>query len=223
MAKKPQNTIKNLFGSTTRIKLLELFFTNFDKQFYVREITRLINEQINSVRRELANLEQIGVVKKTEKDNKVYYRADQKFRYYVAFAMIFDENFDHQGLSRSTIRELEKEANVAPQPADDKFDWQKVVARSDDYLQVAILAGRLVPDSESEIDMLLVGDNSKREISAWATSAEKVYGKGLAYSVIPYDEFVYRQSIRDKFVMQVLSGPYVVIKDIVGVIDKAEG
>lgn len=222
MAKKPQNTIKNLFGSTTRIKLLELFFTNFDKYYYVREITRLIGEQINSVRRELANLEQIGVVKKTERDNKVYYRADQKFRYYVAFAMIFDENFDHQSLSRSTIRELEKEANVAPQPIDDKLDWQKVVAKSDDYLQVAILAGRLVPDSESEIDMLLVGDNSERKISTWAAIAEKVHGSGLAYSIVSFDEFAYRHSIRDKFVMQVLAGPHVVIKDTTGTIEEEE-
>ena len=222
MVKKLKNTIKNLFGSTTRIKLLELFFTNFDKYFYVREITRVIDEQINSVRRELANLEQIGVVSKTEKDNKVYYRVNQKFDCYVALAMIFDENFNRQSLSRSTIRELEKETNVAPRPIDDKFDWQKIVSKSDDYLQVAILAGGLVPDSESEIDMMLVGDNSKREISVWAARVEKVYGKSLAYSVMSYDEFVYRQSIRDRFIMQVLSGPYVVIKDITGTIEKEE-
>ena len=222
MVKKSNGTIKNLFGSTTRIKLLELFFTNFDKNFYVREITRIINEQINSVRRELANLEQIGVVKKTDRDNKVYYRVNQKFSHYLAFAMIFDENFDQHSLSRSTIRELEKEANVAPQPSDDKFDWQKIVARSDDYLQIVILAGKLVPDSESGVDILLVGDNSKQEVSAWATRAEKAFGASLAYSVMPYDEFIYRHSIRDRFIMQFLTGPYVVVKDLTGTVSKEE-
>ncbi len=218
MTKQAKATIKNLFGSNTRIKLLELFYTNFDQMYYVREITRLVNEQINSVRRELANLELMGVVKKTDKDNKLYYTVNQKFKYYLSFAMIFDENFDHQSLSRSTIRELEKEANVLPRPADDKFDWQKLVARSDDYLQIAVLAGKLVPDSESQVDMLLVGDNSERKISDWASKAEKSYESGLVYSVISFDEFVYRQSIRDRFVAQVMDGPFVVIKDIPGLI-----
>ena len=46
--------IDQLFGSKTRVKLLELFYSNPNRSFYVREITRKIDEQINSVRRELA-------------------------------------------------------------------------------------------------------------------------------------------------------------------------
>ena len=53
--------IDALFGSKTRVKLLGLFMNNPERSFYVREITRNIGEQINSVRRELANLvRQIG-------------------------------------------------------------------------------------------------------------------------------------------------------------------
>jgi hypothetical protein len=44
--------IEQLFGSKTRVKLLKLFFSNPNRSFYVREITRTIDEQINSVRRE---------------------------------------------------------------------------------------------------------------------------------------------------------------------------
>ena len=54
--------IDSLFGSKTRVKLLNLFLNNLDQSFYVREITRLIDEQINSVRRELANMVSVGVV-----------------------------------------------------------------------------------------------------------------------------------------------------------------
>lgn len=222
MVKSSKNAIKNLFGSNTRIKLLELFYTNFDQLYYVREITRLIDEQINSVRRELANLEAMGVVKKTDKDNKVFYGVNQKFEYYLSFAMIFDENFDHASLSRSTIRELEKEANVLPRPSDDKFDWQRLVAKSDDFLQIFVLAGKLVPDSESSVDMLLIGDNNSSQISAWASMAEASYGSDLSYSIMAYDEFVYRRSIRDKFLGQILDGPFVVIKDIPGLIEKGD-
>lgn len=54
---------EHLFGSKTRVKLLSLFYNNPERPFYVREITRKVNEQINSVRRELQNLLNIGIVK----------------------------------------------------------------------------------------------------------------------------------------------------------------
>ena len=44
-----------LFGSKTRVKLLALFLTHPNESFYVREITRRLGEQINSIRRELAS------------------------------------------------------------------------------------------------------------------------------------------------------------------------
>lgn len=40
--------IEQLFGSKTRVKLLHLFYENPNRSFYVREITRKIDEQINS-------------------------------------------------------------------------------------------------------------------------------------------------------------------------------
>lgn len=54
---------EQLFGSKTRVKLLSLFYNNPERPFYVREITRKIDEQINSVRRELQNLLNIGIVR----------------------------------------------------------------------------------------------------------------------------------------------------------------
>ena len=49
MSKENNTPVEKLFGSKTRTKLLGLFFENPDKSYYVREITRVIGEQINSV------------------------------------------------------------------------------------------------------------------------------------------------------------------------------
>ena len=65
MSTENKTVIEKLFGSKTRAKLLKLFFENSDKSFYVREITRVIEEQIHSVRRELLNLESIGIITKS--------------------------------------------------------------------------------------------------------------------------------------------------------------
>ena len=49
--------LKDLFISKTRVKLLEVFLTNPSKIFYVRELVRSVNEQINAVRAELARVQ----------------------------------------------------------------------------------------------------------------------------------------------------------------------
>ena len=70
MSKENNTPLEKLFGSKTRTKLLSLFFGNPERSFYVREMTRVIEEQINSVRRELLNLEGIGIIKNETYDKK---------------------------------------------------------------------------------------------------------------------------------------------------------
>src|SRR6201995_3521053 len=81
--------IEQLFGSKTRVKLLQLFYSNPNRSFYVREITRKIDEQINSVRRELSNLLSIGVISSDGTNNRLYYEVNQEYEFYKPFGMIF--------------------------------------------------------------------------------------------------------------------------------------
>ena len=71
--------LERLFGSRTRVKLLKLFLTNPSTAFFVREISRKVGEQLNSVRRELANLMTLGAVTTAEHDDKKFYQLNTKF------------------------------------------------------------------------------------------------------------------------------------------------
>src|SRR5471030_1179787 len=81
--------VEQLFGSKTRVKLLNLFYSNANRSFYVREITRKIDEQINSVRRELSNLLSIGIITSDANNNRLYYEVNQKYDYYEPLHLIF--------------------------------------------------------------------------------------------------------------------------------------
>jgi len=81
--------VEQLFGSKTRVKLLQLFYSNPNRAFYVREITRKIDEQINSVRRELSNLLNIGIITSDNTNNKLYYEVNQKYEYFEPLQQIF--------------------------------------------------------------------------------------------------------------------------------------
>src|SRR5579884_1326028 len=89
MINRGEKVIEQLFGSKTRVKLLQLFYSNPNRSFYVREITRKIDEQINSVRRELSNLLSIGIITSDATQNRLYYEVNQTYEHYKPLAMIF--------------------------------------------------------------------------------------------------------------------------------------
>ena len=93
--------IEQLFGSKTRVKLLQLFYTNPNRSFYVREITRKIDEQINSVRRELSNMLSIGIISSETNNNKLYYEVNQDYEFYDPLFLMFGSGSKKKAGSKS--------------------------------------------------------------------------------------------------------------------------
>lgn len=187
--------IDALFGSKTRVKLLHLFLNNPGKAFYVREITRLIDEQINSVRRELSNMLEVGIITSDSADNKLYYEINQRYEFYVPFRAIFaDEQIESV---------VEAGTNSA---------WHSLVTELPG-VRLAILAGVLVKGSTSAVDLLLVGEVPAIKLKNAIKQIEKVEARELNYTVLSYDEFYYRLSVRDKFITEILGGKNTVLLD----------
>lgn len=191
--------IDALFGSKTRVKLLHLFLNNPGQSFYVREITRKIDEQINSVRRELSNMLEIGVIISDSADNKLYYQVNQRYDYYVPLRAIFGDKTE-------SVAKIKAVENKAP---DDYGDSIREITG----LRLALLAGVLVQGSTSDIDILLVGNISRAKVASTVKTIEKNEGREINYSVLPYDEFYYRLSVRDKFITEIVNGNYNLIFD----------
>jgi len=192
--------IDALFGSKTRVKLLNLFFNNPGKSFYVREITRIVDEQVNSVRRELSNMQNVGVVKSMTKERKLYYGVNQRYKYYIPLRAIFaNVEIDSSSISEDTSIDL---VNL----------WRGKIKDIRKYIKIFVISGVLV-DGSSSTDMLLVGDNTTGKISKWAASIEKQEGRDLNYSILSLEEFYYRLSVRDKFLSGIIEQKNRVIID----------
>lgn len=185
MSKENNTPLEKLFGSKTRTKLLNLFFGNPERSFYVREMTRVIEEQINSVRRELLNLEGIGIIKNETYDNKVYYSANNKHPYAKPLVMLFSTRTD-------VIVDVAVKPNV----------WEEYVRSVKDYLDCLIVTNRL-PGQEG-VDLLIVGDDKTKKLTHWAEVVEKKEGKPLNYVIMSRDDFQYRLNVKDRFVSEVL-------------------
>src|SRR5690606_11376334 len=132
-------------------------------------------------------------------DNKLYYQVDQRYEHYVAFRAIFTGE-------TSEALEVPKESTEAK-------SWHKLLADLPS-LYLAVAAGVLVKGSHVTVDLLLVGDMPQSKLKAVIKKIEAVEGRELNYSVLSYDEFYYRFSIRDKFITGILSGKHTVLIDV---------
>ncbi len=195
--------VDQLFGSKTRVKLLQLFYSNPNRSFYVREITRKIDEQINSVRRELANLLNVGIITSDTSNNKVYYEVDQKFEYFAPLQEIF-----------GGVKPKRGKATVAAEPVVEEAADLKALGN----VEVACLLGQFTRDETSGIDVLLVGNVNNHAVQKYVTELEKQEGKDLRYSVFSLDDFTYRLQIKDRFIANVLASKKQVLLDKPGLL-----
>ena len=199
--------IEQLFGSKTRVKLLQLFYGNPNRSFYVREITRKIDEQINSVRRELSNLLSIGIITSdTVNTNRLYYEVNQKFEYYTPLLAMFG--------GKPMIA-------VVPDPASDtgkkkaipQATLEPAELKALGNVELALYTGQFTRDESSGIDLLIVGSVNPNKLHKFVSELESKENKELRYALFSLEEFKYRDQIKDRFVTTVKSSKKQVLFD----------
>ncbi len=196
MTKEDNTPVEKLFGSKTRAKLLDLFFSDVNKSYYVREMTRVIGEQINSVRRELINLEGIGIVKNETYDNKIYYSANMKHPFSHALSEMFGPKkvissapVMNNGASMVKVQRI-------------RTNWDEYIRPVAKWLKGLIVTNRL--PGQDGIDMLVIGDDRTKKLTQWAEVVEKKQGRPMNYVIMSRDDYLYRKSVRDRFILDLL-------------------
>jgi hypothetical protein len=219
--------IEQLFGSKTRVKLLQLFMSSPNRSFYVREITRKIDEQINSVRRELSNLLSIGIITSDTNNNRLYYEVNQDYEYYNPLAGMFGgvdpsvlaEQPTKKTLSKVTAQDdeqvTEKPMKLKPKPQIDSEQGtvlQKAIHKLG-HVSYAIFTGQFTRDTNSPVDILLVGEFNQNKVNKFIADLEAQENKELRYALLSQKDFIYRKQIRDRFLIGAIEAKKQVIID----------
>lgn len=217
--------IDQLFGSKTRVKLLKLFFSNPNRSFYVREITRKVDEQINSVRRELANLLSIGLITSDSTNNKLYYEVNQKFEHYDALTSMFSEVKSKSAKSAKktdnpTVADDAKQRDISEQNQQLKpkkstaielpeaENWDKA-----GNITGIAYSGVYTRDESAGVDILVIGDAVISKVESVITELEKEKNRELRYVLMDVEEWKYRGQVRDKFWLQFMSAKKQIVLD----------
>jgi len=172
--------LKNIFTSSVRIKLLKIFFRNPEQQFFVRQLTRTLNEQINSIRRELENLASIGLLSFTEENRKKFYYLNQNFIIYEELKSIFtkiDEDFTDL---LSNINSL----------------------GSVDFL---LLTGSFT-NQPTPVDLLLAGEIDRAKLES-LLSENYSKDRPVRFSLLSKEDCKFRIEYNDRFILDLLENP----------------
>lgn len=215
--------IEQLFGSKTRVKLLKLFFSNPNRPFYVREITRKVEEQINSVRRELANMLSLGLITSDNANNKLYYEVNQKYEHYGALQSMFADvgtNPQTKEVSKNeTKSKKDTKTTTTKKQSESKHDDSLVElpeaqkwAKAGNIVGIAY-SGIYTRDETAGVDIVVVGDVVLSKVEAVVGELEKENNKQLQFAVIEPDEWLYRGQVRDKFWVKFMSAKKQIVLD----------
>ncbi|KUK79164.1 MAG: Transcriptional regulator, partial [Microgenomates bacterium 39_7] len=164
--------LQEIIISKTRLKMLELFFLNPGEMYYVREISREINEQVNAVRRELARLLGAGLLKSEERGNRLYYYLNKRYTYHQEFLQMIVKS---TGLGKK-IRQHRRKLGT---------------------LEFVMFSGKYVSSitpAKDEVDMLFIGEVVLSELKELIKDEEEKIGREINYAVFSLEEFDFRKT-----------------------------
>lgn len=181
----------HLFSSRTRVKLLSIFLLNQGQDYFIRELTRLTSEQINSVRRELDNLESIDILSSHMKNNKKFYSLNPKFVILTELTAIFNKL------------------------SDDRFELLQGISQCGDIDVLAISDTLNSAKTDGPCNIVIVGDitgKDKKTLDKFLEGLEKKYDREIRYMVLAIEDFSFRHKCHDKFLTEFfLAHPLVLI------------
>ena len=175
--------------SKVRVKLLKVFLSQPKEMFYIRQLVRLLSEEINAVRRELQRMEKLGMVKKENRGNRIYYWFNKDYPLYGDLLSMVAKS---AGLGGEIVKRRSKLGKV----------------------RFALISGKMVRGLEvkpDEVDLLVVGDLELKQLADLVKSFEVKIDREINYSVMSREEFDFRKKRRDPFLLSILASPKVML------------
>lgn len=170
--------LKRLFTSNARIKLLKLFLMDPDGEHYIRQLTRDLDEQINSIRRELDNLKKMGLLRSKMKFRKKYYCVNKNYIFFNELRSIIQK-------SESSINEIAKKI--------ESFGNVKFLVFSGFFIE-----------KTSSVDLLIVGEIDREKLTDYLNNQLPVK-RPVKFTIMSEEDFIYRMKCKDKFVSDIIN------------------
>lgn len=196
-----ENMLEHFFGSKTRLRLLKIFFRSPEQAFYVRELSRLTDMQLNAVRREITNLEKMNLIE----------------------GIPFSEVSSHEavGTGRSKYYRLNSGALLYPElkalllkaEIGEERHLVEMLKNKAGTVKLLLLTGIFLQEKESSTDLLIVGKIKPLTVAKLIKDYESELGKVVRYTIFDEKEFRDRREIGDKFLYGLFEAKHLSVVD----------
>ena len=177
--------------SNVQQRVLALIFMHPDRSFYTRQIVKVLRSGTGAVERELAKLEQSGLVCVERIGNQKHYRANRN-------APIFEEL---QGILRKTIG-LHDPLKAALAPFSNRIKAA--------FVYGSVAGGR--DTARSDIDLIVIGDDlTYSDIFASLQDAERTLARPINPNIMDIADWKTRQSSKTHFITNITNAPKIFI------------
>lgn len=181
--------LKNLFISKVRVKLLQQFFFNPTEQYHVRGLVRILDEEINAIRRELLNLEDAGLLKFEKQGNKIVYTVNKNNPLIEDLRNLIFKGSD---LGRKILK----------------------VAKEVGKVNTVLLTNSFLTNNyrdENDLDLLFIGDVDLKKLSLSMKDIETTIQRELRYTAITVLDFDFAKKKRSPVILNVISDDFITI------------
>jgi predicted nucleotidyltransferase len=182
-------TLKCLFSSKLRVKILSHFFFHPGESYYVRRLASVLGEPVGALGRELKNLENAGILASRPVGNQKHYSPRQDSPIHDELKSIFLKTSGASAMLRAA---LEKQSNI------------EIAFVYGSYASGEAHAG-------SDIDLMVIGDISDRKLAPMVARVERRLGREINYSIYTRPEVDKRIGKKGDFVHEVFSGPKIML------------
>lgn len=176
--------------TTTQQRVLAYLFGQPQRSFFATELIRLTGSGSGAVQRELAGLEQSGLVTVTRVGNQKHFQANP-------YSPLYDELC---GIVRKTVG-LAEPLHTALAPLAERIDFAFVygsVARGQDT-------------ASSDIDLMVIGSVGFEEVVSAVYPCHSMLGREINPSVYSLSEFAQKIKEKNSFITQVMEQPKLMI------------
>ncbi|MBF05541.1 hypothetical protein CL644_02430 [bacterium] len=200
------DVLSALLGSPARVKILRLFLSNLDSCYTSDEVAKRAKVHPQTVRKELDLFTKIGLLKK-QNDTRIVTKGrgkNKKEAKKKVSGFIIDSTFADLLALRNFILNIN--------PTDDNGILKKINGTG--KIKLVIISGVFIRDTDSRIDILVVGDSLKdSRLKEAIRDLESHMGHELRYAAFSTPDFTYRLSVYDRLIRDVLDYPHQIIVD----------
>lgn len=200
------DTLAQLFGSITRVKLMRLFLFNPETAFSLGECARRTRAESGEARREITQLIHAGLVKKKSVVREVHSKK-RPARKVHDLGYCLDQRFLY-------LQPLKNLLVTVSLHADESLVKKLVPVGK---LKLLVASGVFIREWDTRVDLLIVGDElNMTRLDTVMKILESEVGKELSYSAFETEDFEYRLGIHDRLIRDILDAPHTTLIDKFG-------